>query len=27
MDNLMINIAGLIVIGIIVWWFWMAKPG
>ncbi len=27
MQTLIINLAGVVLIGFIVWWFWMSKPG
>ena len=26
MSNLIVNLAGLVAIGLIVWWFWLSKP-
>jgi len=27
MNTLIINLAGLVLIALIVWWFWLSKPG
>jgi len=26
METLIVNLAGLVLIGLIVWWFWLSKP-
>jgi len=26
MTNLIVNLAGLALIGLIIWWFWLSKP-
>jgi plastocyanin domain-containing protein len=27
MHNYLVNLAGLVIILLIVWWFWLSKPG